>query len=639
MPNLELLIKADDQATQKLDKMQAALEKAGKSAKSFGEKATSAGRSAKENLKVTGALAEGYANLGLIMSGVFGGVAAAAVFRFLKSSFEEFSKHERVVRQLDVAMRNMGVTNRLLLKDQVDYASALQNTTAFADDNVIALQAQLTSFGLFGDELKRATKAAVDFASFTGRDLNLAALTVGKAFAGQTGELGRYGIIIDANIPKAKQFEAVLSQLEKRFGGTAQEDARTYTGRVEQLKNKFGDLQELVGQQLTPALDVYGAELSRSIDRIAEIIIKVNEEKSVNQLAIDQLEKEIQARASAAASLSRYAQGVDESTNKETKEIEMLQRRIEALKKDEAQRRKTEESQAKADAEKAKREAEERKRIQDLAQTEKERKDAQEKLRQVILQVQQDSLMAVHKEKQAQQQAILAEGADRIRQLEEIRKVRADMGAEIDQAVVDSTNATAAKLQALDLQFDQTAQAVKQAAGDAGEAILSGIGDSLASSIVEGKNFEQSMRDVFQNVLREAISAFTQIAIRAALIKVGILAATGGAGGGFLSFDEGTQRVPGPLGAPTLAVVHGGETVSRPGSAGAGSSGGGGGGTTQNIIYLSLHVADLNPAERERVASAMADALVAKTGAGRKFVSAMNTQLTAIQQSKVNLAA
>jgi hypothetical protein len=41
--------------------------------------------------------------------------------------------------------------------------------------------------------------------------------------------------------------------------------------------------------------------------------------------------------------------------------------------------------------------------------------------------------------------------------------------------------------------------------------------------------------------------------------------------GGLLSFDEGGY-VPGPVGAPTLAVVHGGEFVSPVGKSGGGSN-------------------------------------------------------------------
>ncbi len=52
--------------------------------------------------------------------------------------------------------------------------------------------------------------------------LNVQADLLGKAYAGNTSALGRYGIVVDETIPKAEKFEAVLRQLEARFGGAAQ---------------------------------------------------------------------------------------------------------------------------------------------------------------------------------------------------------------------------------------------------------------------------------------------------------------------------------------------------------------------------------------------------------------------------------
>jgi len=175
-------------------------------------------------------------------------LSIGAATKFVSDSIKAQSAQIAAVNKLNLALANQGELSKAASQDLQDYAAALQEVTVFGDETIIAVEGQLASFGLVGDELKRATEASLDFASATGSELRAAADLVGKAFVGETGSLSRYGIVLEDNLEKTEKFEAAVSQLEARFGGAARAATETFTGGLKQLSNSFGDTQEAFGK-------------------------------------------------------------------------------------------------------------------------------------------------------------------------------------------------------------------------------------------------------------------------------------------------------------------------------------------------------------------------------------------------------
>src|SRR5207245_2584237 len=73
---------------------------------------------------------------------------------------------------------------------------------------------------------------------------------LGKAFAGNTGALSRYGIVIDQSLDKHQKFDAAIAQLEHRFSGSAAAATETYTGSLQQMHNAFTEAEEGLGKFL-----------------------------------------------------------------------------------------------------------------------------------------------------------------------------------------------------------------------------------------------------------------------------------------------------------------------------------------------------------------------------------------------------
>lgn len=179
------------------------------------------------------------------------GGAISSIVAFGVSAVKSYAESEKGVAKLTQAMRNLGSYSPAALQDQLDYAASLQKTTKYTDEQVVAVQTSLTTFGLYGAQLKAATMATLDLATQTG-DAEAAAKLVGKAYQGQTDSLGKMGIKISDTLVGAKKFTAVLAEVQRRFGGMAEAEGKTFAGQLEIIKNGFDNLKESLGSKLMP---------------------------------------------------------------------------------------------------------------------------------------------------------------------------------------------------------------------------------------------------------------------------------------------------------------------------------------------------------------------------------------------------
>ena len=96
---------------------------------------------------------------------------------------------------------------------------------------------------------------SLDISAATGRDLESVTLALGRAAQGQFTSLRRLGVPLDENIIKTKDFNKATKALTDIFGGAAATNANTFTGRLQRLKERVGELWESVGYRVLPILE------------------------------------------------------------------------------------------------------------------------------------------------------------------------------------------------------------------------------------------------------------------------------------------------------------------------------------------------------------------------------------------------
>ena len=173
------------------------------------------------------------------IGGALTGLAALAI----KSSQEE----QIGINRLDQSLKNVGESYDAQREAIERVIEAQQRKTNFGDEEQRdALQKLVTIGGQWEGTLDALT-VTTDVAAGANIDLSAAALLVGKAIAGETSSLSRYGILLEKG---ATQTE-IMAALTKQFGGAAEAAADPIT----QMKNRLGDLLQVLGDALLPIVE------------------------------------------------------------------------------------------------------------------------------------------------------------------------------------------------------------------------------------------------------------------------------------------------------------------------------------------------------------------------------------------------
>ena len=199
------------------------------------------------------------------------GAAGAAIVAFGKQSVDAYIDADKSQRVLADAYKRFPAIADVSIEAYKDMAAALQNKTKFDGDDINAMQGKLAAYGLTGAQLRELTPLILDYAEKTGKDLPTAAEDAGKAILGQGRALKAIGLDFTDAGTATGNFDQLVGGLRKQVGGFAEQEGKSAEGRMEILKNKFGDLQETIGEKLLPVLE-RGTEVLMVIIDVASAV-------------------------------------------------------------------------------------------------------------------------------------------------------------------------------------------------------------------------------------------------------------------------------------------------------------------------------------------------------------------------------
>ena len=199
-------------------------------------------------------LAAGWAivtqGIGLVLS------AGKKFIQFANEAIQAHLESARAVKTLEASYQALGITGTQALKNAKAFAGEMQNATGIADEVFLDAQRMLANFGVVGQKAQEAIKAA--YALSVGRNMEFASALdlVTRAAAGQTQTLARQGIQIADNVKECDKFDAVLEQINDKFGAAAQAQMGDTITQVNALKESWGDFKEVIGGLLIPAFEL-----------------------------------------------------------------------------------------------------------------------------------------------------------------------------------------------------------------------------------------------------------------------------------------------------------------------------------------------------------------------------------------------
>lgn len=204
-------------------------------------------------------------NAMLPIAAAAGGVAAG-----LGMAAKAAAEDEKSMAQLEGQLRrSVGAT-----QEQIDAVSAYVDQTQLALGVTDTMVRQ--GLGTLVRATQDTTKAqelmnlALDISAATGKDAETVAVALAKSYGGQLSSLKKLGIPLDEATIKTKDFDAAQRQLADTFGGAAQENANTFSGRVQRLKLRFEEMVEAVGYKVLPILTDLVEKITELVDAFSE---------------------------------------------------------------------------------------------------------------------------------------------------------------------------------------------------------------------------------------------------------------------------------------------------------------------------------------------------------------------------------
>ena len=223
-------------------------------------------------------------NIAKTFTVAFAGMTTAAI-AFTKKSVDAFNEAEKAQAKLAQSAKNQNWTDEAV-KGLRSYNSELQKLGIIEDDIYAAGQAQLGTFGLSAEAVKTLTPAMGDLiAATSGYEASTDSATqmanlMGKVMTGNVGALTRYGVTLDENQKKLlqngneMQKASVLAEvLQQNYGDFNKALSETPQGRVKQLSNEFGDLQESFGAFIAGKGDLN--EFFNNLDTVVDTAINL----------------------------------------------------------------------------------------------------------------------------------------------------------------------------------------------------------------------------------------------------------------------------------------------------------------------------------------------------------------------------
>jgi hypothetical protein len=210
-----------------------------------------------------------FKKIGMAIAGVMAAfVAVRGITNFLGASLEEYGKQATAEAQLLFALKGRKDEQQALIKQ----AGELQKVSLFSDEDILQSQQYLASLGLTKIQIENITKAAVDYAAVSGKDLNGAMIELTKTMSGTLGKgLGKL-------MPELQRFSkeelaagAAIDAVSKKFIGQAQVVAESGTSPIKMLGNAWGEVKEKIGGFVAGAIMPMVSGLKDWLFRITEV--------------------------------------------------------------------------------------------------------------------------------------------------------------------------------------------------------------------------------------------------------------------------------------------------------------------------------------------------------------------------------
>lgn len=194
-------------------------------------------------------------SVGLALGGVGLALGVAkkafqAVSKVVGECTEAYKKQHFAEEQLRQAINNNPYVSGESTKALLDFASALQKTSNYGDEELIPFMTKLISSGRTEAETMKIMQTALDMSATGAMDLNTAVTQLNATMNGNVGRLGQQNAELKTLSQEELEAGKAVDILSEKFKGQSELSIDT----SKQLKNAWGDLKETFGKTFEKAL-------------------------------------------------------------------------------------------------------------------------------------------------------------------------------------------------------------------------------------------------------------------------------------------------------------------------------------------------------------------------------------------------
>ncbi len=277
-------------------------------------------------------LGESVKKLGSLVAAAF---AITKVISFAKASVSAYATQIEVEQQLTTVLRNRYNATQEQIDAVKELTAAQQALGVVGDETQMSGLKTLATYIGDMEELTSLTGAMNDLLAFqygfngTPEGAKAVAKAMGQAVStGSLSLLKRMGVAVDeqteSEFALANESERVAmlqALIEEKVGGVNAALADTPYGRIVQLKNAWGDFQELIGEAASTLLASFVPALMKGLDILSGLARKLIEvSKAINivfsgssSAGNDQIEDAAKSAAKAEDGLAESIDGVGEA--------------------------------------------------------------------------------------------------------------------------------------------------------------------------------------------------------------------------------------------------------------------------------------------------------------------------------------
>lgn len=212
---------------------------------------------------------------GLMTKALAAGFGIAAVKRFVTATTQAYNVQLQAETKLETVMKQRMNASDEQIQSIKNYASELQKVGVVGDEVALSGAQQLGTFLKTDSALKSLMPAMENLAvqqngvNVTSENMISIGNMMGKVMQGQTSALKRVGVTFSEEQEKVLKFgteeerAAMLAQvITDNVGDMNKAIAATPEGKIQQMKNAFGDLQEVIGGAIAPMLGDMAGDLT-----------------------------------------------------------------------------------------------------------------------------------------------------------------------------------------------------------------------------------------------------------------------------------------------------------------------------------------------------------------------------------------